>query len=68
MANTPTKPIRFEPKLWEDFGSALPALEVSDRSAYVRQCIEYALRRPGAKRPARLTEDQARGLFGEDAE
>lgn len=68
MANTPTKPIRFEPKLWTDFGSALPGLDTPDRSAYVRQCIEYALRRPGAKRPARLTQDQARALFGEDAE
>lgn len=68
MANTPTKPIRLEPKLWDDFGSALPDLGTPDRSAYVRQCIEYALRRPGAKRPARLTGDQARELFGADAE
>lgn len=48
---------------WDPLGVAAPLLGAKDRSDYIRQCVDWALRRPGAKRPGRLTEDQARELF-----
>jgi hypothetical protein len=62
---TPHRPVRLDDDRWNGLGRAAPLLGADDRTDYIRQCIDWALRRPGAKQPKRLTEDQARELLGE---
>lgn len=62
---TPHRQVRIDQRPWDDLGTAAPLLGAKDRSDYIKQCVDYGLRRPGAKRPGRLTEDQALELFGD---
>ena len=62
---TPHRPVRLDDADWTGLAAAAPALGADDRSDFIRQCVQYALRRPGVKQPKRLTEDQARELFGD---
>lgn len=67
MPNAPKtqhRQVRLDKERWGGLEVAAPLLGAKDRSDYIRQCIDWALRRPGARRPGRLTEDQARSLFG----
>lgn len=50
--NTPTRPIRVDPALWERFGVATEKLGV-DRSTYLREVMRWVVREPGAKPPKR---------------
>ena len=49
---TPTRPIRIEPALWDQFGEAA-ASEGTDRSAALRDFIRWYVREAGAKMPKR---------------
>lgn len=66
VPKTPLRAVRLD-DVWDDLKVAVPVLGAADRSAYIRQCVEWGLRRPGVRQPKRLTEDQARELFGEPA-
>ncbi len=48
-SNTPTRPIRVDPALWEAFG----AVADPDRSAVLREFMRWYVREPGAKMPKR---------------
>lgn len=52
---TPTRPIRIPDLEWTDFGEAAKR-QNADRSAVVREFIDWYLRRPGAKLPKRPAE------------
>ncbi len=43
--------VRMDADLWGEFGAL-----ADDRSALLRQFVEWYVRRPGAKRPSRPTE------------
>lgn len=62
---TPHRQVRIDGPDWTDLDAATSALGADDRSDFIRQCVQYALRRPGVRQPKRLTEDQARELFGD---
>lgn len=49
---TPTRPIRIEPTLWEQFGQAT-ATAGADRSGVLRDFIRWYVREPGGKLPRR---------------
>lgn len=49
---TPTRPIRVDASLWDDFGKAATA-SGTDRSAALRAFMAWYARRPGAKLPTR---------------
>lgn len=53
---TPTTPIRIDRDVWTEFGEAAGP---KNRSAVLREFIDWYLRRPGAKLPKR-PEDQPR--------
>jgi hypothetical protein len=49
---TPTRPIRIPDEDWSDFDAATKRVG-TDRSAAIRQFIDWFNRRPGAKMPKR---------------
>jgi hypothetical protein len=49
---TPTRPIRIEATLWEQFGAATGSAG-ADRSAVLRDFIRWYVGEPGAKTPKR---------------
>jgi hypothetical protein len=59
MNNTPTRPIRVPPDLWDNFGEALAQLQV-DRSAYLRDVMRWVIHEPGAKAPKRPAQFESR--------
>jgi hypothetical protein len=65
MANQHSKKLRgirqIDDDLWDDFGAATKAAG-TDRSAVLKQCIEWYVRRPEAalpRRPEAATSQQA---------
>lgn len=50
--NTPTRPIRVDLDLWEEFGAAAKLLD-ADRSTLLREFMEWVVRRPKARAPRR---------------
>lgn len=52
MANTPTRPIRVDLTIWDQFGTATAA-QGTDRSAAVRDFMAWYTRQTGAKLPKR---------------
>ena len=61
---TPTRPIRVDVALWNDFGQATTASD-TDRSAALRAFMAWYARRPGAKLPARPAVVQAQSEAAE---
>ncbi|MCX4752917.1 hypothetical protein [Kitasatospora purpeofusca] len=63
MANQHKHPVRglrgIDDDLWADFATATANAE-SDRSAEVRQFIEWYVHRPGAQRPERPAQEVER--------
>lgn len=55
MAKTPTRPIRIDLELWDEFG----AVAEPDRSAVLREFMEWYVRRPGVKLPRRPAVDRS---------
>jgi hypothetical protein len=47
---TPTRPIRIDPRLWEQFGAAAGT---DQRSPVLRDFIRWYVHEPGAKMPKR---------------
>lgn len=50
--NTPTRPVRVPADLWRDFGYACEDMK-TDRSAYLRDVMRWAIHEPGVKMPKR---------------
>lgn len=44
---------RLDPDKWEAFGVAVAELGYKDRSAYLRDVIDWVLHKPGVKTPKR---------------
>jgi hypothetical protein len=49
---TPTRPIRVDDDLWEEFGEAT-AEQDTNRSEALREFIRWYVRKPGARMPER---------------
>lgn len=49
---TPQRAVRIDDETWEQLGDAATSAG-TDRSAILRQLLQWWLRRPGAKMPAR---------------
>jgi len=49
VGKTPTRPIRIDLDLWEEFGKVAEP----DRSAVLRDFVRWYIREPGAKMPRR---------------
>jgi hypothetical protein len=49
---TPNRAVRIDDETWEQLGDAATTAD-TDRSAILRQLVQWWLRRPGAKMPPR---------------
>lgn len=58
VPKTTPRQMRIDEETWLDFDAAAKLLG-ADKSTLVREYIWWALRRPGAKPPRRLTVEQA---------
>ena len=48
--NTPTRGVKIDPELWDEFGRAATA-EGTDRSTLVEQWVQWHLHKRGARAP-----------------
>lgn len=57
VPKTPARQMRIPDDEWDDFDTAAKILG-TDRAKLVREYIRWAIRRPGAKAPQRLTPEE----------